>query len=79
VNPVSLISPALLAMFGFVFGLGTMMLVGMIALQRRARVAEFNVRQMEMYPLFQSAFGSRPQAGWRSIRLIPKPFKPRWD
>jgi hypothetical protein len=69
---MSAISPALLAMLGFVFGLGTMMLVWMIALHRRARLAEFKIRQMEKFPLFQSAFGSRPTC-WLAVRsLNPK-------
>ena len=69
---MSAIPPALLALLGFVFGLGTMMLVGMIALHRRARVAEFKIRQMEKFPLFQSAFGSRPTR-WLAVRsLNPK-------
>ena len=69
---MSAIPPALLAMLGFVFGLGTMMLFWMIALHRRARVAEFKVRQMEKFPLLQSAFGSRPTS-WLAVRsLNPK-------
>ena len=69
---MSAIPPALLAMLGFVFGLGTMMLVWMVALHRRARVAEFKIRQMEKIPLFQSAFASRPTS-WLAVRsLNPK-------
>jgi hypothetical protein len=69
---MSAIPPALLAMLGFVLGLGIMMLVWMIALHRRARVAEFKIRQMEKFPLFQSAFGSRPTC-WLAVRsLNPK-------
>ena len=54
-------------MFGFVFGLGTMMLVWMIALHRRARVAEFKIRRMEKFPFSQSAFGLRPTS-WLAVR-----------
>ena len=69
---MSAIPPVLLAMLGFVFGLGTMMFVWMIALHRRARVAEFKIRQIEKFPLFQSAFGSRPTS-WLAVRsLNPK-------
>src|SRR5664280_1688474 len=64
---MSAIPPVLLAMLGFAFGLGTVMLVWMIALHRGARVAEFKIRQMEKFPLFQSAFGSRPTC-WLAIR-----------
>jgi hypothetical protein len=66
------IPPALLAILGFLLGLGTMMLVWMIALHRRARTAELKIRQMEKIPLFQSAFGSRPTT-WLAVRsLNPK-------
>ena len=69
---MSTIPAVLLAMFAFLVGLGAMMLVWMIALHRRARVAEFKIRQMEKFPLFQSAFGSRPTC-WLAIRsLKPK-------
>ena len=69
---MSAIPPALLAILGFVFGLGITMLVWMIALHRRAHLVEFKIRQMEKFPLFQSAFGSRPTS-WLAVRsLNPK-------
>jgi len=66
---MSAIPPALLAVLGFVLGLGMMMLVWMMALHRRARRAEFKIRQMEKFPLFQSAFGSRPTC-WLVVRSL---------
>jgi hypothetical protein len=69
---MSAISPALLAMFGFAFGLGTMMLVGMIVLHRRARAAESKIRRLETIPFSQPAFGLRPTS-WLAVRsLNPK-------
>jgi hypothetical protein len=66
---MSAIPPALPAMLGFVLGLGMMMLIWMMALHRRARRAEFKIRQMEKFPLFQSAFGSRPTC-WLVVRSL---------
>jgi hypothetical protein len=71
-NQVNAIPLVLLALFGFVLGVGSMMLVWMIALHRQARRAEIKIRRLEKSPLFQSAFGSRPTC-WLAVRsLNPK-------
>jgi hypothetical protein len=69
VNQINAIPATLLVLLGFVFGLGTTMLIWMLVLHRRARRVEIKIRQMEKFPLFQSAFGSRPTC-WLAVRSL---------
>jgi hypothetical protein len=66
VNPVNEISLVLLAMLGFVLGLGIMAFCWMLALHRRTCADAFTPLPMEPFPPFQLTFAPRP-ASWLAI------------
>jgi hypothetical protein len=71
VNPVNEISLALLAVLGFVLGLGAMALVWLLALHRQTRAAGFTPKSVEPFPSFQLAFAPRPES-WLAIRSLDR-------
>jgi hypothetical protein len=71
VNQVNEISLALLVMFGFVLGLGTVALVWLLAMHRWIRATGLAPQPVEPFPAFQLAFAPRP-AIWLAVRSLDR-------